>query len=97
MVELIEPSPSSIIGWTPDKFCGYIAICHKTIWIKVIQSKHKNRGYLRKFLKNLLLLNYTVKIVDPMATMEKICIHYNMKPSVEKFDGKECIIWTLEK
>ena len=91
---LIEPSYSSLIGWTPDKFTGYIAVDGKTVWIKVIQSKKKNMGYLRRFFESLVAKGYTVKVVSPMETMEKICIHYKMIPSVELFDGRESIVWT---
>jgi hypothetical protein len=92
---LIEPSPSSLIGWTPDKFSGYIAVQDKTVWIKVIQSKKRRMGYLRNFFLHLLYKGYIIKVVDPKYSMEKICIHYHMKPVVEEFDGKECIVWTL--
>lgn len=94
---LIEPSHSSIIGWTPDRFTGYIAVDNKTVWIKVIQSNHQGEGYLRRFVQGLIARNYDVKVVSPMETMEKICIHYKMIPSVEDFDGKESIIWTMKR
>lgn len=94
-MQMIEPSHSSLIGWTPDKFTGYIAVSGKTVWIKVIQSKRRGEGYLRRFFENLLEKGYTIKVVSPMETMEKICIHYRMTPSIENFDDRECIVWTL--
>lgn len=93
----IEPSHDNTFGWTPDKFTGYLYIIDKTVWIKVIQSLERGRGNFRTLLDTLKSQGYTIKIVDPMRIMEMICIHYNMIPSVENFDGSDSIIWTMKR
>lgn len=97
-MEMYEPSFGDkftvSIGWTPDKFSGYLYKYKCIIWIAVVRSVNRCNGDFSRFFKSLVATGYIVKIVDPFMSMEKICIRWGLTPSVENFNGRDRIIWT---
>lgn len=87
------------IGFTSDKFDGYLWREDKYIMISLIISKHKGSGHLSELFKKIHSLNYGIKVPTPMPKMEAILQKYGFHKTCE-YDGfNKCDVevWVLEK
>jgi hypothetical protein len=74
------------IGFTKDKFSGYLWRIDKVIYISLIVSLKKGKGNFSKLIENLLTKGYLIKIPTPSSEMKNILINKNFKREIEKQD-----------
>jgi hypothetical protein len=82
------------IGYTPDKYFGWMYLDEDFGYIYIGQIKTVNRGSgdFSTLVRNINKNEMRIKIVNPSNEMTKICIAKGMKPTIEQDD----IIWVQE-
>jgi len=60
------------LGFTSDKFNGYLWVKDDDIYVTVITSLHPNRGNFRKLLDTIERRGYNIKVPTPSNRMTKI-------------------------
>jgi len=87
------------LGFTSDKFEGWLWKNGNDIWISFIESKHKGRGDLSRLFETILEKGYTIKVPTPVDKMKLILIKKGFKKTTE-FDertGKLVEVWVKRK
>lgn len=64
------------IGFTSDKFDGYLWIEDNYILISAILSLDEHKGHLIDLFNNITKLGYGIKIFHPGKRMKFICLKY---------------------
>ncbi len=101
---IVRPSNSEFcktIGFTPDKFDGYLWIENKELWITSIQSLNRGKGNMRFLFSKAEELGFTIVVPTPFPHMTSILKRLGFIRSYEEYiPSKNCIpdgIWTLHK
>ena len=85
-------------GWQKTKFCGYLSIQDKTIWISSVWSLNPGKGNLSRLVRNMHNAGYDIKVPGPFPKMEAICNHLGMIKTAEFFPemGEDITIYVLK-
>jgi hypothetical protein len=71
------------IGFTDDKFEGWLYLDGKYIYISFIISKSPNKHNFSKLLDKITSKGYGIKVPTPFTLMRKICQEKGFKQTVE--------------
>lgn len=71
------------IGFTGDKFDGWLGKKNGYIYISFIISKKPNEGNLSKLFDKILKCGYGIKVPTPFAKMKAICEAKGFKRTME--------------
>lgn len=71
------------LGYTEDKFEGWLGLKDGYIYISFIVSKKPNQGNLSKLFDRILELGYGIKVPTPFARMKRICVKHGFKKTIE--------------
>ena len=82
---VVEPDdPFALeVGFTSDRFSGYISKVDNTVYISAIMSLQPGNGNFSKLIHTLLSKGYTVKIPNPFPNMQAIAAHLEFEQSYE--------------
>ena len=86
------------IGFTSDKFEGWLWKIGNYIYISFIVSKQPNQGNLSKLFDNILKLGYGIKVPTPIGKMKLILKKKGFKKTYEWDDlTKQYVeVWVKE-
>ena len=76
---------AKFIGFTSDKFGGYLWKTGGTIAISAIMARQPGRGHFRDLLASIESKGFKVKVPTPLPGMRAILEHYGFVPHVEPF------------
>jgi len=82
MIEL-DSELGKWLGFTSDKFSGYLWKVGDEIYISFIVSEKPNQGNLNKLFESIWSHGWTVKIPTPFLRMESICRRKGFEHTVE--------------
>lgn len=71
------------VGFTSERFDGYLWEDKDTCYLSLVISKQPGQGHLSEVLSALTKLGYTVKVPNPIGTMQNILIKKGFAPSQE--------------
>jgi len=71
------------LGFTSDKFDGWLWKKDGDIWISFIQSKKEGKGNLSRLFDAISKRGYKIKVPTPMGKMRLILVKKGFKPTVE--------------
>ncbi len=81
------------IGFTSDKFDGWLWKKRDYIYISCIESKQKIKGNLKNLFSKILEEGYGIKVPTPIGIMQDIVVRYGFSHIIEE-EGKEiCDVW----
>ena len=83
------------LGFTSDKFGGYLWVTDDAIFISAIFSLQPGRGHFRALLERLLTTNKTIRVPTPSTRMRKILSDYGFQETTvydEKFGTTELMV-----
>ena len=72
------------IGFTSDKFMGYLWKTGEHIIITVINSLEPNKGHLKALFTTIEAQGYKIKVPTPFANMTEILIRMGFQGSIEQ-------------
>ena len=88
------------LGFTSDKFSGWLWKENQFIVISFIESLHQGEGNLSKLFKKITSKGYGIKVPTPFPKMNAILIKKGFKRTVEPFQPPHimdlCEIWVKE-
>lgn len=86
------------LGFTSDKFVGYLWKEGKWVYISFIISKQENQGNLSTLFKRINEQGYGIKVPTPFATMKAILKNHNFTETREWFPESNdwCEVWKRE-
>jgi hypothetical protein len=84
MIELDTEFAQSI-GFTKDKFRGYLWKEGNVITISLIESRVQGQGYLRELFNNIEAKGFKIQVPTPLGKMQAILEHYGFSPHSEPF------------
>jgi len=87
------------LGFTSDKFEGWLWRDGNDIWISFIKTKHEGRGDLSRLFETILEMGYTIKVPTPVGKMKLILINKGFKRTIE-FDertGELIEVWVKRR
>ena len=85
------------LGFTSDRFDGYLWKKDKAIIISFIVSRQ--RGNFRSLVERILSRGWAVKVPTPLGRMREIVKKNGYVMTVEPFDDNDptpCEVWTLK-
>ena len=77
-------SEAEQLGFTPDKFFGYLWKTGDVIMISFIESKHEGKGNLRGLFDQIEASGFQVAVPTPSNRMRTICERRGMVPHWEE-------------
>lgn len=79
---MIKPDSkfAKTIGFTSDKFSGWLWRDGKYIWISFIESKDPHKGNLKHLFDKIEELGYIIIVPTPLGRMIEICLKRGMVP-----------------
>ena len=87
------------LGFTSDKFDGWLWKRGNCIYISFIESKDAGKGNLSRLFDNILKQGYVIKVPTPMGRMVSILIEKGfkrtMEPAEEFGENEICEVWVL--
>jgi len=86
---------ANALGFTKDKFTGYLWHDGNAIYISLIESLDQGKGHLKALFDRIFELGYAVKVPTPLPLMEAILKHEGFVHTME-FDplvGDNCDVW----
>lgn len=87
-------SPEGIkLGFTSDKFQGYLYRINKIIYISFIISLNPNKGNLNKLFNEIENHGYQIRVPSPFPNMKSILIR---KGFVKSYEYEEKLNETIE-
>lgn len=93
----IDSSVAKEFGFTSDKFLPLSYLWQKgdRIFISVIESRHKRRGYFKALLNKIWEKGYQVAIPVPLGAMRRIVKLYGFQQTFEYSNdyGEEIEVW----
>ena len=94
MIRLNTPFARKI-GFTSDKFLGYLWLDNDRIMISSIISLHENKGNLSRLFKSIWKMGFKVAVPTPSAKMRIILIIKGFERKDEWFEeaGAMCEVW----
>ncbi len=76
---------AEIIGFTPDKFDGYLWIRDSTVIISFIISLEEGKGNLKKLFENIREAGFgRIQVPTPSAKMEHLCKRWGFTKKIER-------------
>jgi len=86
------------LGFTSDKFDGYLWKQGRRIYISFIISKIENKGNFSKLVKEIISHGFDVAIPPPMGKMELIVRKWKFKKIYEFFPEAncDCEVWVMK-
>ena len=89
------------LGFTSDKFSGWLGKQDNYIYISFIESLQPGQGHLSELFENILKLGYGIKVPTPFAHMKAILKKKGFKQISEPFAPEAdimdpCEVWTLD-
>ena len=86
------------LGFTSDKFDGYLWKKGNYIVISFIVSLQERQGNLRKLFSKITDKGYGIKVPTPFARMQKICMDNGFRRTEEPFKEADCmvVVWVKE-
>ena len=87
MIEL-DSEVGKKLGFTSDKFSkdSYLWFHGGHIWISVITSKYKRKGYLSELIGKIRDEGYSIKVPNPSIDLEAILVHCGFHMTIEEYD-----------
>ena len=94
----LDPSQDGLagdLGFTPDRFDGWLWRVGKTIYISFIVSKEEGQGHLSELFNAIWRKGFTVKVPTPFARMEAILRNKGFVRTVEHSEqmGGDVEVW----
>jgi len=82
---VVEPGdPFGIeIGFTTDRFSGYLSRVGDVVWISAIFSLQPGKGNFSRLVNECLRRGYMVKIPNPFPHMQRIAAHLRFMQTYE--------------
>lgn len=86
------------LGFTSDKFFGYLWLRDNAVYISLIESLHPGRGQFSALLDAIWQRGLAVKVPTPLGSMRSILDHKGFHQTWEPFDelGEACEVWVKE-
>ncbi len=86
------------LGFTSDKFDGYLWKKGNYIVISFIISLQERQGNLKKLFSKIMDKGYGIKVPTPFARMQKICMDNGFRRTEELFKEADCMgeMWVKE-
>ena len=89
------------LGFTSDKFDGWLGENNGYIYISFIESHQPGEGHLSELFENILKQGYGIKVPTPSAHMKAIIEKKGFKPTEEPFAPEAnildpCEVWVLK-
>lgn len=86
------------LGFTSDRFDGWLWKKGDYIYISFIESKHRGEGNLSELFENILARGWGIKVPTPMGVMPSILRKKGFKPTSEYHEkaGEDCEVWVKE-
>jgi len=84
IIELDSPFARQL-GFTGDKFDGYLWKEGNYIYISAVISKKPKKGNLKRLFRRIQELGYGIKVPTPLGVMRVIVKKYGFKRTVEFF------------
>lgn len=83
--EIIYPDDSLgvALGFTSDKFDGYLCLVGSAIYVSMIESITPGNGNLSKLFENILNKGYDIKVPTPLPKMKKILLKKSFVQTLE--------------
>lgn len=72
------------IGFTSDKFMGYLWKTGEHIIITVINSLEPNKGHLKALFKTIEDQEYKIKVPTPFAGMTELLTRWGFREHIEQ-------------
>ena len=101
IIELDSPFAKKL-GFTSDKFDGWLWKKGEYIYISFIISKKWKKGNFKRLLRRIEELGFGIKIPTPLGVMQYIVRKYGFKKTTENFDvdgellHEEVEVWVKE-
>jgi len=95
---LPDSETGRVLGFTSDKFSGYLWKHGKYVYISFIISKQPSKGHFKQLVDRILELGYGVKIPTPLGIMESIVRKWGFRKTweyVEEVD-EEVEVWVKD-
>lgn len=94
IIELDTPFAKHL-GFTSDKFDGWLWKKDKHIMISFIVSKQEGKGNLSKLFQRIQELGYEIRVPNPFAKMKAILVTHGFKRTIEydKDMGGDVAVW----
>jgi len=93
----LDSSFGKKLGFTSDKFEGYLWLEGDYVMISLIISKLPGQGNLLKLFDRILSLGYGIKVPVPSVKMSMILVTHNFKKGIGiGEDGDPYEEWTKE-
>jgi len=90
----IDTPMAKQIGFTGDKFDGYLWKDGKRIIISFIESKQQGEGHLSQLFNNIEKAGFVVAVPTPLGKMQSILKYKGFKPHNEVDSmGDYCEVW----
>ena len=89
IIELGTPLANEL-GFTSDKFDGYLWKKDTHVVISFIISLHERQGNLRRLFESITDKGFGIKVPTPFDRMRKICMKNGFKMTEEWFKEAEC-------
>ncbi len=101
-MSLIHPDTpfAKEIGFTSDKFVGWLGENKGYIYISFIESLQPGKGHLSELFENILKQGYGIKVPTPFARMKAIIEKKGFRQTEEPFAPEmdimdPCEVWVL--
>lgn len=94
----LDSTEGKELGFTSDKFHGYLWKKDNTITISLIEAVNEGKGYFKKLINTILRKGYRVEIPTPLGRMKYIVKKNGYtQQMVKDKDTNDCVeIWSLE-
>ena len=83
------------LGFTSDKFDGYLWKNNDEITISLIESVNQGKGNLKALFDKITEMGFKICVPTPFPRMEMICEKYGMKKIIKQdsmFASFECMV-----
>lgn len=89
------------MGFTSDRFDGWLGKKDRYIYISFIESLQPGQGHLSELFNNILKRGYGIKVPTPFVHMKAIITKKGFRRTSEPFDPEAnimdpCEVWVLD-
>lgn len=90
-------STAERLGFTHNRFKGYIYLTGGCVWVSLVESKAPKKGHFSSFIRGLVAKGYTVKVPCPIGEMPSILKHLGFSESKETNprNSETVSVWVL--
>ena len=82
------------LGFTSDKFDGWLWKTGDRVMISMIVSRHEGKGHLSALFKAIEERGFQVAVPSPFARMQSILKRKGFAMHLEDSDLGQCEVWT---